>query len=149
MCASSARRGPSPCASARSAARVDQGSVSYSEEGIVRLCYEREHAIYDDERGKLGKRAAEMSGSCTVGELPIEPSFAVVIDEVRNFVRLSVLGEAQRCSCCRRYGRYQSTGRHLSPFASRSSSRTIGACFRTLRGQSRPASHDLRPPASI
>ena len=109
------------------AACVDRRSVSYSGEGIVRLCYEREHAIYDDERGKLGKRAAEMSGSCTVGELPIEPSFAVVIDEVRNFVRLSVLGEAQRCSCCRRYGRYHPTVRCLSQCASRSSSLAIGA----------------------
>lgn len=69
---------------------VDRRSVHYSGEGIVRLCYEREHAIYDDERGKDGKCAAEMSGSCTVGELPIEPSFAVVVDEVRNSVRLGL-----------------------------------------------------------
>ena len=67
--------------------RVDRRSVDYADQGIVCLCYEREHAIYADE---LGQRAIQISAICTVGELAIDPSFAQVIDEVRNFVRLGV-----------------------------------------------------------
>ena len=65
-------------------ARADRRSVSYAGEGIVRLCYQREHATYDNE---LGKQSGQMSGSCTVDELPIDESFAQIIYEVRNFVR--------------------------------------------------------------